>query len=93
MRNRLAPIKNVSRLVDATEALLSRAPQSPGMALLWGHPGTGKTFTSAWLAIQYDLILVTASVLWTPKAMLERIADFVGASFACEQRKNTRRYL
>lgn len=70
MRSRIVPIKNIARLTAAAKALTSRAPNAPGMGLVEGETGYGKSTAIAWLANQQPSIYVRAMAVWTPSAML-----------------------
>lgn len=74
MRYAIAPTKNIRALDEAADALTTRAPGVPGMGLVWGPTGFGKTTAAARLRNNVDGIYVRANALWTPRAMLEAIA-------------------
>ncbi len=59
---------------EAADALLTRAPGMPGMGLVYGHTGAGKTTGCTWLVNQVHGVYVRAMSLWSPKTMLEAIA-------------------
>jgi len=73
MKYKIVPVKNISRLTAAQRALLSRAPGTPGMGVVHGPAGYGKTIATAWLSNQVPSIAVRAMALWTPSAMLGAI--------------------
>lgn len=70
MKSRIVPVKNVARLSTASRALLQRAPGAPGIGLVDGAAGYGKSTATAWLSNQTPSIYVRAIALWTPSAML-----------------------
>lgn len=70
MRSKIVPVKNVARLSAASRALLQRAPGAPGIGLIEGNSGFGKTTAITWLSNQTPSIYVRAKALWTPSAML-----------------------
>ncbi len=74
MKTAIAPIKNLARLAEAGDALLTRAPGTPGIGLIHGASGLGKTTAAAWLAARCDGIYVRALATWTPLSMLQAIA-------------------
>lgn len=74
MRYAIAPTKNIRALDAAAEALTTRAPGVPGMGLVFGPTGFGKTTAAARLRNNVDGIYVRANALWTPRALLEAIA-------------------
>ena len=70
MKSVIVPVKNVARLSAASRALLQRAPGAPGIGLVDGMAGYGKSIATAWLSNQTPSIYVRAIALWTPAAML-----------------------
>jgi DNA transposition AAA+ family ATPase len=74
MRYRVVPVKNVSRLITAGDALLNRATGLPGIGLIWGPTGYGKTTAAAWFVNQCHGVYVRAMRMWAPKTMLTSIA-------------------
>lgn len=79
MKNRLAPVKNVAALQAAYEALECRDPGVPGMGLVHGQTGAGKTTAVTWLMNRTNAIYVRAAATWTPAAMLGKIMNELGA--------------
>jgi DNA transposition AAA+ family ATPase len=101
MRNKLALTKNVAALQVAFEALVSRDAGVPGMGLVHGYTGAGKTTAVTRLVTRTRGVYVRANSGWTPAAMLARIMfelgaeplhrraamlDFIAASMAQQQR-------
>jgi len=80
MRNQLAVVKNVVALRSAFEALASRDAGVPGMGLVFGNTGFGKTTAIAWLVNQTNGIYVRAHATWTPSAMLGAVMQEIGAA-------------
>lgn len=74
MRYKILPVKNVSRLKSAGDALVQREPGMPGMGLIWGPTGYGKTTAATWFINQVHGVYVRAVSLWSPKTMLTAIA-------------------
>jgi DNA transposition AAA+ family ATPase len=70
MKHRIAPVKNIRLLTEAGRALQTRAVGVPGIGLVWGATGYGKTTAAAWLANKMDAIYIRANATWTPSAML-----------------------
>ncbi len=81
MRYSIAPVKNIVALGEAADALVQRAAGVPGMGLVWGPTGYGKTTGAAWLRNKCDGIYVRALALWTPASMLDAIARELGGAF------------
>jgi len=73
MKSKTLPVKNITRLATATEALMTRAPGAPGMGLVHGHSGFGKTTAIAWMNNKKNGVYVRALATWTPSAMLTAI--------------------
>jgi hypothetical protein len=85
MRYRIVPVKNVSRLKEAGDALIQRAPGMPGMGMIWGPTGYGKTTATTWFVNRCHGVYVRAMAMWSPKTMLGAIArelDLPGAKSA-----------
>lgn len=79
MKNRLAPVKNVATLQNAFQALKARDAGVPGMGLVHGETGAGKTTAVTWLMNRENAIYVRAAATWTPSAMLGKIMGELGA--------------
>jgi DNA transposition AAA+ family ATPase len=78
MREKIVLTKNVARLSDAGEALLRRMPGLPGMGLVHGETGAGKTTAITWLTNRVNGVYVRALATWTPAAMLGAILRELG---------------
>ena len=74
MKNRVVPIKNIFAMREAADALLTRSQGMPGMGLIYGPTGYGKTTATTWLVNQVHGVYVRSMALWSPKTMLEAIA-------------------
>lgn len=70
MKSRIVPVKNIARLSKASKALLNRATGAPGIGLVDGLAGYGKSLGTTWLSVQTPSIYVRALALWTPSGML-----------------------
>lgn len=70
MKKAIANVKNIRLLYAAGQALLHRDPGVPGIGLLWGLTGAGKTTAAAWYANQVNALYVRACATWTPASML-----------------------
>lgn len=80
MKHEMAIVKNVVRLRDAFDTLTNRNSGIPGMGLIHGATGYGKTTAVAWLVNQVNGVYVRAGANWTPSAMLGAILRELGAS-------------
>lgn len=78
MKSKILKVKNVARLTIAGEALTSRAYGMPGMGLIYGPTGAGKTTAITWYINQCHGVYVRAWAVWSPNAMLHAIADELG---------------
>lgn len=74
MRSKIVPVSNVARLSAASEALLNREPGMPGMGLIHGHTGLGKTTAVTWLITRNNGVYVRALSTSTPSSLLRTIA-------------------
>lgn len=73
MQNKIVATKNVARMLTVQKLLTTRAHGTPGMSVVSGVSGAGKTKTTTWLANQVPSIYVRALKLWTPGSMLGSI--------------------
>lgn len=73
MRTKIVPVTNVTKLAEAGDALLCRAPGMPGMGLCFGPSGFGKTTAIAWLATRQHGVFVRARATSTPTSLLATI--------------------
>lgn len=73
MKNNLAITKSVAALQVAYEELASRSAGIPGMALVHGYTGAGKTTAITRLVNETEGIYVRAMRTWTPNTMLRKI--------------------
>ena len=78
MRHKIAPVKNVRALGEAGRALSERPEGLPGMGIVWGPTGAGKTTGAAWFRNRVDGAYVRAYAVWTPAAMLGAIIHELG---------------
>lgn len=78
MRTKIVPISNIARLTDAANALVHRSNGMPGMGLVEGQTGFGKTTAVTWLAIRLNGVFVRARATTTPSSLLESICNELG---------------
>lgn len=64
MKSKIVPVKNIQRLSQAAEMLTNRAIGVPGIGIVDGETGAGKTTANAWLVNQVDGIYIRAKALW-----------------------------
>lgn len=78
MKYVVAPVKNIVNGQSAFQTLDERAMGVPGMMLVHGEPGAGKTTFLAWMINQVNGVLVRANAVWTPNSMLAAIMSELG---------------
>lgn len=80
MNYKIVSVKNVTRLSNAGDALIDRGLGMPGMGLIWGHTGYGKSTAATWFVNRVHGVYVRAMATWTPSAMLGAILRELEAS-------------
>lgn len=65
--------KNIQELLTAMDMLTTRNLDIPGLGLVHGKAGYGKTKAVQWYATQFDCPYIRAKAIWTPKSMLQDI--------------------
>lgn len=75
MKHQIAPVKNVTRLGVAFSALKRRDLGIPGIGLVHGFTGAGKTTAVTQLVVRENGVFVRANAVWTPNAMLGAITN------------------
>lgn len=78
MRMKIVPISNIARLSAAANALLNRAPGMPGMGIVEGPTGFGKSTGIAWIATKTRGVFVRAQSMSTPTSLLSSICKELG---------------
>lgn len=78
MKSEFVKTTNVKNFVTLTNNLINRAEGVPGLALVYGEPGLGKTQVVTWWAANNDAILVSAKQSMTPRWLLEEIIKEIG---------------
>lgn len=101
--NRVAQIANLDLVSIAAEKLLSRVDSLPGIGVMYGEAGRGKTIACSALANQTRGYYVQMRSAWNRKALLEKILFEMGIKPAgtiptlldqiCEQLAASRRPL
>jgi hypothetical protein len=90
MRDAIADISNVRRLRNAAHTLLHRSRGTPGIGMVSGAVGLGKTTATRHICIVEDAVWVEALPDWTPRWMLADIAGELGAERAPQTERNFR---
>lgn len=80
MRNKLAFTKSVNALALTFDAVSTRDYGIPGMCLVHGYTGAGKTTAVTWLVNRTRGVYVRATSQWTPSTMLGSIMRELGAA-------------
>lgn len=78
MKRIIAPVRNVTRLYAAYQDLVDRDAGVPGIGLLHGFTGAGKSTAVAQLVIRVDGVFVRANAVWTPSALLGALMSDLG---------------
>ena len=78
MKKVFAKTSNVTNFVSAMNRLVNRQDGIPGMALIFGEPGLGKTRTTLWWAAQNDGVFIRTKKLMTGRWLLEEIVAELG---------------
>ena len=73
-----AKTKNVKNFISLMNNLQNRPAGVPGMALVYGEPGLGKTNSILWWAARNDSILISAKNAMTSRWLLEEIVYELG---------------
>ncbi|MEI7614097.1 MAG: ATP-binding protein [Betaproteobacteria bacterium] len=77
--SQIAQINNLSLVRTATERLIGRNERLPGIAVLYGPAGYGKTTSALAIANENRSYFVQMRSAWKCKAMLEKVLLEMGA--------------
>lgn len=69
----VAPLQNVGLCLGALDKAAKRPGHLPGLVVLYGPSGYGKSTSAAYVATRTDAYYVEARSSWTKKALLESI--------------------
>lgn len=78
MKNKFVETQNVTALVSTAHALRDRDAGVPGLGLIHGPRGLGKTRTAVWYAARFEAIYLRSKSLWNPSWFLEELALEMG---------------
>lgn len=78
MKRVFAKTQNVERFLASMTRLHSRQEGIPGMALVFGEPGLGKTKTALWWVAHNDGVFIRTKKLMTGRWLLEEIVTELG---------------
>jgi len=90
MKIKFVRTENVNRLVAALAELVRRGPGVPGLALVHGHQGYGKTVATEWWAVQQGAVYLRAQAAWTVPWLLMDLAASLGLAPEHISRNNFR---
>lgn len=78
MKNLFVETSNVLEFMNTAKSLESAEAGVPGLALVWGQRGLGKTRTAKTLYARCDWIYLRGVSVWTPSWMLDDLAVDLG---------------
>lgn len=78
MTSTIAPLKNVALANALIERSMNRAPHLPGMVVLSGPSGWGKSFAATYAANKHRAYYIECRSAWTKKAVLTAICREMG---------------
>lgn len=78
MRKIFARTQNVKNFITLMNNLQGRADGVPGMALVYGEPGLGKTQAVLWWAAQNNAVFIRSTNLMSGRWLLEEIVEELG---------------
>jgi len=90
MRDVVVQTANVKRLVNLAHTLLYRSRGTPGIGMVSGPVGLGKTTATQHVCLNEDAVWVEALPDWTPRWMTADLAAELGAERAATTEKNFR---
>lgn len=75
MKDKISKVKNIMRLAELGETLKHRGQRTPGIGVVYGDTGLGKSTGLTWYGVRQErAVYVRALQLWTPSLMLETLA-------------------
>lgn len=77
MKKVFVKTNNVKRFITMMNNLQNRAEGVPGMALVYGEPGLGKTQVIKWWAFKNDAILIRCNQMMSARWLLKEILDYM----------------
>lgn len=69
----IAPLQNVRLFIDLVERMRDRAPHLPGLAVLYGPSGYGKTESAISGALRYNAAYVECGQSWNQTTLVDAI--------------------
>lgn len=74
----IAPLANIAVAERAVGRVMSRGALDPGLVVMYGPSGWGKSVAAAWIKARHRAYYVQADDFWTKKTMLIAIARAIG---------------
>lgn len=78
MKKVFARTNNINKFVSAMTRLLKREDGIPGMGLIYGEPGLGKTRAALWWCAQDNSVFIRTKKLMSGRWLLEEIVAELG---------------
>lgn len=78
MKKKFVKTQNVKNMISLMNNIQSRPEGVPGMALIYGEPGLGKTQAVLWWALQNDAVFIRSTNLMSSRWLLEEISEELG---------------
>ncbi len=75
MKNEFVKVQNALKFSSAYKMSEQRSEGIPGMGLLYGAPGYGKTSAAIWLINLVNGVYVRANAFWTPTSMMTALLE------------------
>lgn len=77
MKKVFVKTNNVKRFITMMNNLQNRAEGVPGIGLVYGEPGLGKTQAIKWWAFKNDAILIRCNQMMSARWLLKEILDYM----------------
>lgn len=74
----IVALRNIALAERAVLRLVNRGPLEPGLAVMCGPSGYGKSVSAAWVTARHRAFYVQADDYWTKKTMLQAICRAMG---------------
>lgn len=88
----ILPLTNLGTAERAVARLLNRGPLDPGLVVISGPSGYGKSVAAAWVKARHPSYYVQADDFWTKKTMLVAISRAMGLLYFRGKGENKREY-
>jgi len=75
---KIAPLNNVMLITEMVDKVVNRPAHLPGMAVLYGPSGFGKTFSAQFAANQYKAFYLEVGAFWTVKRFCDALLQETG---------------